>query len=174
MKNELRTKALEKRKTLNCSELSSKIIKNLFKLPEYGCSKNIICYYPLKYEADTKECFKDGCKKWFLPRVNGQRLEICPFRSLKRGAFGILEPQSEPLKNYSDIDMIIIPACAADVQGFRLGWGKGYYDRFLPCLPQNCIKAVLVYSELLYKTVYPDKYDIKADIIVTDKEILRV
>lgn len=174
MKNELRIEALEKRKELNCSELSSLILKNLFELPEYRRSKNIICYHPLKYEADTKECFKDGCKNWFLPRVNGSMLEICPLGSLKKGSFGILEPQSEPIEDYSDIDMIIIPACAADIRGFRLGWGKGYYDRFLPCLPQSCIKAVLVYSELVYETVYPDEYDIKADIIVTDKEILRV
>lgn len=174
MKSEIRKEAIEKRKMLNCKELSEKIIKNLTSLSEYIKSKNIICYYPLKYEADTKLCLNDSEKTWYLPKVNGELLDICPFGNLKKGAFGILEPQTNPINNYENINMVIIPACAADKSGYRIGWGKGYYDRFLPRLNETCKKVVLVYSSLLYNTVYPDKNDVKADIIVTDKEIFRV
>ena len=72
------------------------------------------------------------------------------------------------------IDLVIIPAVAADKNGYRLGYGKGYYDRLLPLLHPRCIKIVLVYSKLLFDSVYPDEFDVKADIVITDKEILRI
>ena len=173
-KNELRLFALETRKTFDCKYQGTNIIKNLVSMPEYRKSKNIICYYPLKYEIDTKICFEDVDKNWYLPKVSGNILEICTFGKLKKGSFGIYEPQTAPIKNYSKINMIIIPACAADKKGYRLGYGKGYYDRFLPGLPKECKKVVLIYSNLLFESVYPDEFDIKSDIIVTDKEILRI
>ena len=173
-KNELRKFALEKRKTLDRKALSEKAVKNLMSLKEYRESRNIICYYPLKYELDTRLLFEDNTKNRHLPKVKGDNLNICPFGVLKPGSFGILEPDTQPLKDYSNIDMIIIPACAADRKGFRLGYGKGYYDRFLSILPLQCKKVIIVYSELLFETVFPDKYDFKCGMIVTDKDILQI
>lgn len=172
MKNKLRTIALEKRKLINSYTLSIKIIDNLISTNEYKTSKNIIAYYPLKYEIDTKICFLDKTKNWFLPRVNDNILDICPFSQLQRGSFGIMEPNTNALLDYSIIDMIIIPACACDKNGYRLGYGKGYYDRFLPLLSSSCKKIVLTFSELLFDNIYPDKYDVKSDIIITEKEII--
>ena len=172
MKNKLRKEALEKRRSLDCVKLSEEIIKNLISTKEYKVSKNIINYYPLKYETDTKVLFNDKTKKWYLPRVKGEFLEICPFGKIGKGSFGIQEPKTEAINDYTKINMIIIPACAADRCGYRIGWGKGYYDRFLPLLPKECLKVVLVYSSLIYESIFPSKYDINADMIVTDKEIL--
>lgn len=174
MKNTLRKFALEKRKTLDYINLSRKIINNLLSLPEYKKSKNIISYYPLKYEADTKICMQDKGRNIYLPRVKGDLLEICICKNLCKGSFGIMEPQTEAINDFSDIDIILIPACAADKKGYRLGYGKGYYDRFLPLLPESCKKVILIYSELVFDDVYPTNYDIKSDIIVTDKEVLRI
>lgn len=174
MKNTIRKQAIEKRRTLDCIELSNEIVKNLISVKEYQKSKNIICYYPLNYEVNTKILLENKLKNWYLPRVNGESLEICPCSNLKKGSFGIIEPQSKPIKYYENIDMVIIPACAADRKGYRLGWGKGYYDRFLPKLDNKCIKVIVIYSQLLYDSVFPEKHDIKADLIVTDKEILRL
>ena len=174
MKHELRKFAIAKRKTLNCSLLSEKILEKLFSLDEYKNSKNIICYYPLKYEVDIKNCLCEKNKCIYLPRINGNLLEICPCENLCKGSFGIIEPQCKKINDYSDIDMIIIPACAADKNGYRLGYGKGYYDRFLKQLPTNCTKVTVLYSQLLFETVYPESFDYKVDIIVTDKEVIRV
>ena len=101
-------------------------------------------------------------------------MEICPCDDLCRGSFGILEPQTKPITDYSFIDMVIIPACAADKNGYRLGYGKGYYDRFLPLLPITCKKVILIFSDLLYETVYPENYDVKADMIVTENIIYKL
>ena len=173
MKAELRKAAIKKRKTLNNRELSERVIKNLLATDEYKGSKNIISYYPLKYEIDTAVCIKDKTKNWYLPRVSGDFLEICPCDDLCRGSFGILEPQTKPIRDYSFIDMVIIPACAADKNGYRLGYGKGYYDRFLPLLPLTCKKVILIFSDLLYETVYPENHDVKADIIVTENRVYK-
>jgi len=176
MKNQLRKSSIEKRKAINTKACSEQILEKLFSLDEYKNSKNILCYYPLQYEINVLPCFEDTSKNWFLPRVNGENLEICPYSNEKLaiGHFKIYEPQTEKLKTNEIIEMVIIPCVAADRNGYRLGYGKGYYDRFLASINKHTKKVLLVYSDLLFKSVFPELYDVKSDIIITDKEILRV
>ena len=168
MKNELRKKSLVIRKSLNTVVLSEAVMKNLFDSQEYKQAKNILCYYPLDSE--------DSNKKIFLPRVCGDKLEICPYSEgqIKTGSYNIKEPVTNAIDNTDIIDLVIIPAVAADKNGYRLGYGKGYYDRFLKTNCQNSIKVILCFSQLIYETVYPEQHDVKADIIVTDKNILYI
>lgn len=176
MKNELRKISLKKRKNLSTDLLSKKIIANLITLEEYKKAKNILCYYPLKYEVQTQECLNDNSKNWFLPRVNNLDLEVCRYSKaeLKIGTYGILEPTGPKINTLKDIDMVIIPAIGADINGYRIGYGKGYYDRFLSSFDYPVLKVIVIYSELIYPNVFPNEYDKKSDIIVTDKEILRI
>ncbi len=176
MKNQLRKIALEKRKNLPVKEYGEKIIQQLFSLEEYKKAKNIICYYPLKYEVNTLLCLEDTSKNWFLPKVNGANLDICPYckEKIKSGSYNIKEPLTDKILSYQNIDIIIIPAVAADKNGYRLGYGKGFYDRFLYSSKINALKIMLIYSDLLFSTIYPETFDKKADIIITDKEILRI
>ena len=176
MKNELRKKSLAIGKKLNTEELSKKILFNLSLLDEYRNSNNILCYYPLKYEVNTLNLLKNNDKVWYLPRVKGNELEICRYEpeNLSCGSFNIMEPKGEIIKDLTTIDMIIVPAVAADKNGYRLGWGKGYYDRFIFSLKNKPIIVFLIYDKLLFDTVYPDSYDMKCDILISDKEILRI
>ena len=176
MKNTLRKIALEKRKTLDITSLSNVIISKLFDLKEYKLSKIIISYFPLKDEVSTLDCFNDNGKVWYLPRVNGDDIEICPYdkNNLKPGHFNIMEPQTEAISDYNIIDLIIIPAAAVDKNGFRLGYGKGYYDRFLNKLPMRCVKVILCPSVLVFDTIYPDSFDKNADIIITETDTIYI
>ena len=176
MKNYLRKISLEKRKKLCIDELSNKILANLFSLEEYKKARNIMCYYPLKFEVQVQSCFFDNSKTWFLPRVKNEELEVCAYceSELKKGCFGILEPCGKQIDSIDNIDLIIIPAVADDIQGYRIGYGKGFYDRFLSTVKTSAKKIIPLYSELLYSNIYPNKHDIKADIIVTEKEILKI
>ena len=176
MKNQIRKNSLAKRKFFPVEELSKKIIENLYALEEYKKSQNILCYYPLKYEVQTQECFNDSSKNWFLPRVNKSDLEVCPYCSdnIQKGSFGILEPLTEKIDSIEFIDLVIIPAVAVDINGYRIGYGKGFYDRFLSSFKSPVIKIVLEYSDLVYTNIYPDNYDVKVDIIVTEKEIFKI
>ena len=176
MKNELRKIALQKRKELDVLKLSEKVMNNLFSLVEYKNAQNILCYFPLKYEIQTHRCLNDDSKNWYLPRVNGDDLEVCMYEptEISKGNFNIQEPTNDKILNLDFLDMVIIPCVSADKNGYRIGYGKGYYDRFLPTLPNSCKKVILVYSSLLLDSVYPDEFDYKADFVVTDKEIFRI
>ncbi len=176
MKNELRIKCTDIRKKLELKTISEKIIKRLFVLEEYKKAKNILCYYPLKYEIDTKICLSDNSKNWFLPKVNDLNLDICPYENLclKTGSYNIKEPETKKINNLEILDLIIIPAIAADRSGFRIGYGKGYYDRFLTNIKYDVTKIILIPSCLLFDTIFPEKHDKKSNIIITDKEILRI
>lgn len=176
MKNKIRLFAKEHRKKLNTKLLSSKIKENLFNLDEYKNSKNICTYYSFGNEVETESFFYDLTKNWFIPKTCENDLLICPYdkNKLSVDKYGILEPTTPNIDSFSKLDMIIIPALAADKNGYRIGYGKGYYDRFLNKLTHNPCKVILLYSDLLFDNVYPECHDIKCDYIITEKEILKI
>ena len=174
MKKELRKWAKEKRATLDVEILSSLIKNNIFSSQIYQNAKNIMCYYSFGTEVSTLNYFEDKTKNWFLPRCVDNELLCCPNNgSFDENCYNIPEPVSDPV-DVSCLDLIIIPALAADKNGYIIGYGKGYYDRFLKKLPQNVIKVVLVFDDLFLDDVYPDFYDEKCDYIVTEKNMLKI
>ncbi len=176
MKENLRQRAKEIRKVISIITLSDRIKQNLFSLEEYKNSKNIFCYYSFSNEVVTTNYFEDKSKNWYIPKVAGEEMLVCPYSKdrMVKNKYGILEPSTPAIENLSVIDLIIIPAFSADKNGYRIGYGKGYYDRFLKKLKYNPTKIVLVFSDLFIDNVYPDVYDEKCDIVVTDKEVYRV
>ena len=176
MKNKLRIYAKEHRKSLNINFLSDKICKNIFSLPEYKMAKNIFTYYPIEYEVNLLKILDDSSKKFYLPKVNNDKLVFCPYiyNKLKNGKYNIPEPDTKPIDNLSIVDLIIVPALAADKSGFRIGYGKGFYDRFLNEIDKSIPKLTTVFSDLFIDNVYPDKYDVNCDIVVTDKNVYRI
>ena len=176
MKENLRQTAKEIRKSISIITLSDKIKRNLFSIEEYKYSKNIFCYYSFGDEVVTTSYFEDISKNWYLPRVIGDEMEFCPYSkdNMVKNKYGMLEPSTSSISDLSVADLIIVPALAADKNGFRIGYGKGYYDRFLKQLKHNPKKVVLVFSGLFIDNVYPDEYDEKCNIVVTDKEVYRV
>ncbi len=175
MKNQLREFAKNTRKKLNIKELSNEIIKNFKSLDEYSRAKNICCYYSFKDEIYTHDLFNDRTKNWYMPKIEKDNLLICPYckNKLKENIYKIKEPDTD-FVNREIIDLIIIPALAADKNGYRIGWGKGYYDRFLKTLKHNPIKIIFTYSDLFFDSIYPNSFDEKCDIIITEKEIYRI
>ena len=105
MKNQLRKLALQKRKELDVSALSEQVMCNLFSLDVYKNAKNILTYFPLKYEIQTQACFNDDSKIWYLPRVDGENLEVCLYEKekLSKGSFNIQEPINEKIDMISRI-----------------------------------------------------------------------
>ena len=93
---------------------------------------------------------------------------------IEKGSFNIMEPKTPAVNDLSVIDIIIIPAVASDKNGYRIGYGKGYYDRLAPKLSSKTLKIILIPECCLFPDIYPEKFDVKADIIITDKEILRI
>lgn len=87
---------------------------------------------------------------------------------LKSGSFGVLEPDPECCKKYNGEEcVVLVPALAFDKNGYRMGYGKGYYDRFLSRL--SATKVGLCYSSCVSRCVFRNWYDEQVDYIITDK-----
>lgn len=101
-------------------------------LSAFGDRDSFLLYSSIGDEARTDilidELLSQG-KKVYLPRVEGDKMVAVPYGDLRRGAFGISEPEGEAF--YGAIDIVVTPLLGINPRGFRLGYGKGYYDRFL-------------------------------------------
>ncbi|RLF39548.1 MAG: 5-formyltetrahydrofolate cyclo-ligase, partial [Thermoplasmata archaeon] len=96
-------------------------------------------------------------------------VEIENLDDLERGAFGILEPQNKKIYT-GDIDIIIVPGIAFDFRGYRIGYGKGFYDRFLR--GADALKIGIAYDFQIVKQIPEDDGDVPVDIIVSEKRVL--
>jgi 5-formyltetrahydrofolate cyclo-ligase len=100
-------------------------------------------------------------------------LKIADFNDLSPGHYGILEPEFERCKVISpnDIDAIIIPGLAFDECKRRLGYGGGYYDRFITGVRNDCTRVAVCFDFQVLEYIPTESHDQRMDILVTDKRI---
>lgn len=181
-KQELRKKYLAVRNSISDAEKSEydkRLTEKLLSMPEYKNAESVLLFANVGSEFDTNtlfcECIKQNKKVYFPKCVDGERMvffRVCSENDFSIGKYNIPEPQT--LEKYtlnSKSDLAVIPALAVGRDFSRLGYGKGYYDRFL-----NDFKGVSVcptYSLLLCDGVPTDKFDILLNIIITPTESLR-
>jgi len=187
MKQTLKQEILVKRNALNEDEVrvkSDAIIKRLYDLPEFKEAKNILFYLSVRNEVDTHEAIKELLSKQektiIVPYVvkNNPILQLSDlrdFKELERKTFGILEPKELYVReyNFEKLNIIIIPGLVFDLTGHRIGYGYGYYDRFLKTIKKNLIKIGLAYDFQLVDKIPKEQHDVPVDIIVTENKILR-
>ena len=150
------------------------IAKSVLALPEVLFSTNICIYLPIGSEVDTTEIIKEleslG-KSLYAPVTNGDDMYCAKYEKSCEtviGNFGITEPTSEPFDK-DKLDLIIVPLIAFNSKKDRVGYGKGYYDRFIP---KDAITVGIAFCEQEFD-FEADIFDKKLDIIVTDKGVLR-
>ncbi len=172
-KQDLRKIQKEKRKILDIKNLSKKIVNNLFELSEYKKAKNVFTYISLEQEIDTNKILNDKSKKIFIPKIKEQSLIMTNYdkNNLSRNRYGILESLTNENINPKTSDIIIIPALACDKFFNRLGYGGGYYDKYLK--NTNGIKIVLIPEKLISNDIQAENHDIKMDIIVTESNFYK-
>lgn len=165
-KSDLRKKAKCIRKSLSIAEKSKIAIEKIRENTLYIPAKNVLIYYPLRYELNLLALLDDE-KNFYLPRVCGENLQICPFKKgdkLVASSFNICEPCSNSI-NPRNLDLVVVPALMADKSGFRLGYGGGFYDRFL--VENNAVKTILpIAKELIVEELPHEGFDIKIDEII--------
>jgi len=165
-KTDLRIWAKSIRKTLDISSKSAAIASKIKAFDEYQAAKNVMLFYPKRFEINLLSLISDN-KNFYLPRVCGDKLLVCPFKNgdeLKISDFKVCEPCSEPIDPLN-LDLVIVPALALDRNGYRLGYGGGFYDRFLS---KYSVKSLAVApDELLLSSVFPEQFDVKTDFIIT-------
>ncbi len=177
-KQSLRQHAKNVRNNVNSDEISTSICENIRKTKEFQASKNIMIYYPFGSEINILGLLDDTSKNWILPKVTGDEIDVYFYSKediLSNNQWKIPEPCLEEKKTSKKIiDMVILPGLCADKNGFRIGYGLGFYDRFLRNVPNNCVKLIPVVSELFCEEVPKDLWDEPLDIVVTEKEIFKI
>ncbi len=166
-KTDLRVKFKNSRKLLNIELVSDIITEKIQLHPSFVAAKNVMLYYPLKYEINLLGLLEDKEKNFYFPKVDNNDLLVCPAcEDYKLSELKIYEPCSTPVS--SDVlDLIIVPALAVDKNNFRLGYGGGFYDRFLS-KNRNIQTLTPISKELLVENLPAEDYDIPIDFIVTD------
>ncbi|TAE55738.1 MAG: 5-formyltetrahydrofolate cyclo-ligase [Nostocales cyanobacterium] len=137
-KNELRRYLLETRQSLTMvewKEKSDRIVAHLQKSDIFNQATTVLAYFSFRQEPDISPLFSDSQRRWGFPRCVGKSL-FWHFWNyddpLINGKFGISEPHPDAtMINTDEVDLIIVPCVGCDRQGYRLGYGGGYYDRLL-------------------------------------------
>ena len=180
-KQDLRARSKERRRNMKSEEkqlLDKAVADNVRRLKEYRPAKTILIYMSTPIEVDTigiiKNAWADG-KRVAVPRCipNTRDMEfhyIDNLDCLSVGTFSVLEPNPS-LPTVTDFSgcLMIVPGMHFDMKGYRIGYGKGYYDRYM--VRFTGISAGICYSGELKPFLYHGRYDRHVDIIVTDKRI---
>lgn len=169
-KTDLRIRFKNLRKTQDLEFLSETITANIRNMDVYKSARDVMIYYPTKYEIDILELLQDKDKNFYLPRVNDSELLVCPYQAgdlLEKSQHNIMEPMSIPISP-DDLDLIIVPALAADENKYRLGYGGGFYDRFLAAFKNPPVTIVPVSSLQVVECLPVEEFDIPADYVVTE------
>ena len=153
---------------------SAAICAHIIAMPEYQNAETIFCFVGRSHEIDTHtllaRTLADGkrlCVPLCVDKGIMELREITDLSQLIRGSCGILEPPSDaPIISVDDVDLSIIPCLTCDHGGRRLGFGGGYYDRFLSVYRAA---AVLVCRERLIREELPvEPHDMPVPWVVTE------
>ncbi len=183
-KKELRKEAKAYRISLSESDRldkSSAIISNLKALKEFQMAEVILMYASLTDEVETLRLIcqltEEDKKSVYCPVTQGNEMEfyrISSLEDLKEGNFHVLEPEplaEKQLELQKDVHYcMLMPGLMFDKKGNRLGYGKGYYDKYLARLPENVNLTTIALSyEAMVKDAIPaEETDWRADYVVTE------
>lgn len=158
------------------SKKDFKIAEFLLNSEIFGNAELVLCYASLKDEVETDYIIEQTLKIGKIVAVpkctdNNGNMEFYRINSIddtKIGLFGVREPDTNICKLVESFDksILIVPGLAFDKKGYRLGYGKGYYDRFLEKYTSNSIG--LCYNALVVDKIPNDDYDRKVNFLITE------
>lgn len=164
------------------AQWDQQIAERFFNLPEMKAASHVFCYIDIRKEAGTRLILKGLWEKNRLvavPRVIGTEMDFFWIQSLEEaavGTMGILEPQKGRPAYLQDGTVILIPGLAFGMDGSRLGYGGGYYDRFLgrpgENQKKNCLKIGIAYDFQIFETLPKDPHDCLLDWILTPTQTI--
>lgn len=179
MKAELRKQVLHEMKALSQEKkqaMDRALTERLLQHPFYQEAKVIASYLSFPHEFQTQElieqALKDG-KKVLIPKTYPKgRMDFVVYDSqqLVKTSFGLLEPQGDlEVVDASQIDLIHVPGLAFTTKGYRIGYGGGYYDRYLEQFTGHTLSTVYHYQ---VQDFIPEKHDIPVEEVLIDERNL--
>lgn len=186
IKAKLRQHFLAQQKSLSQNEQhekSGKIIQNLFENFDFNGKCFVNCFITLEKnnELDTSQIFE---RLWgefphittTAPRVNFERgalenVRVSPDTKLIENKWQILEPEGNEIVDAEKLDAVLVPLLAFDEFGFRVGYGKGFYDKFLAKCRADCQKIGLSLFPPVEKIDDVEDFDVRLDSCVTPERV---
>jgi 5-formyltetrahydrofolate cyclo-ligase len=192
LKKRLREKLLKKRDSIPPEQKAlqeTSIEKRLFELDNFKKADSILMYVSFRSEVNTRKFLDDihkMGKRLILPLVDARHkvlklYEVKDNSELAPGYMGIPEPDVRENRRVTikDIDLVVIPGTGFDIQGNRLGYGGGYYDRLLSYESKQLAEVehiptvALAFEEQIGEEIPAEPHDIQVDMIITDKRLIR-
>lgn len=174
----LRKRFLEKRRALTKDEVSTSsmsVCKRVLESNWYKAADTVLAYMPIGKEVDILPILKQGLadgKSVYLPKVQGKEMTFYKLEDLDAlcsGVFGIPEPKdTTPLPSRKGL--MIVPGIVFSKAGFRIGYGGGYYDRYLQRAHQFVTVGVC-YKLQLSDAIFPDVFDKQLDFVIAENEV---
>ncbi len=174
-----RTAIKEKRYALRESEvqsLSQECVSKVLQFPELLEARTVCIYMPTGNEIDTSAIIQyclENQKRVAAPRIEGDTMDFYYFQSivdLKQGAYDIWEPTGTE-RVTDEESVVIMPGVAFDLDCNRIGYGKGYYDKYLSKHP-NMKKIALAYEFQIVGKIKREIHDIRPEMIVTERRVI--
>ena len=187
-KENLRRYILRLRDRQSIGEIEQKsadITDQIVHLHEYVRARGIACYVSKDSEVGTRVLIRralDQEKRVVVPVVKKGEIDLF-FSEIKDlgsdlapGTFGIPEPKPEAVRptGLDVVDMMIVPGIVWDREGYRLGWGRGYFERVIKKLPPHVRSAGLAFNLQLINKVPRDQFDVPGDMVGTESRVMRV
>ena len=179
-KKELRSGMLKQRRAMDPAEVrekSERICENVRTTAAYRQAETICVYMPINNEAEADlligPAAADG-KKAFIPKVIGDEMifnAYDPDLIREEGAFHIRESASDQVLEPDEKTLIIMPGSVFDLQGHRIGYGGGYYDKYLACHPQ-CRTIGVCFDFQIVDQLPAEDHDICPQLIVSEDRII--
>lgn len=176
-KRALRREARARRDGLSPEErerMSDEVAENVVALPAVADATMVMAFSSFGSEVDTgpiiERLERDG-RRVSLPRVEGRDIVAVAYRSGDRvipTSFGAMEPAGGEKVAPEEIDLVIVPGLAFDRSGHRVGYGRGFYDRFLAALRPDALTVGICFSVQLVDEVPQGRSDRPVDLVVTE------
>lgn len=158
--------------------LSRRAQQRLLSTAFYATANSVALYRPVHQETDTETVFHaaiDQGKTVSFPRIEGETLVFVAVTSLAQlviGKFGVAEPGLDLPVTEQVPEITLVPGVAFDRRGHRLGYGRGFYDRYLSRCSGKTYSVGLAYAFQLCDAIPKDDHDQRLDALVTDREIM--
>lgn len=187
MKKQLRKDIIAARMAQSPEEIaekSARIAEKVKSLPEFQKAGLIMFYLDFRNEVATGElisyCLANG-KRVVIPITDTKNIRLIPSElkdypgDLTSGTWGILEPKPECVRPVepTEIDLVIVPGVSFDVKGNRLGYGGGFYDRFLRQTREDTVFAALAFELQIRDDVYPEEHDYPVHYVITEERLAK-
>jgi len=182
-KQEIRNMVKKRRNSMSENEVTTKskiIIEKLMDTKEFKNADNIMIFLSFNNEVYTynliEKCIQLG-KRVIVPYTVKDTYEIIPTvlgnieEDLKQTSYGYMEPKKEKLQPIDEkkIDLTVVPGLAFDKNMNRIGFGKGYYDRYLAKTRKDTKKIAVAYDYQVLEEIPSEVFDVKMDSIITDE-----